>query len=111
MIFAAGIAAQAASALAQALQSKTKPAPGGGSAGSAGTDFQNLTADIDALLPGGQRAGATGPGSGTGSLTGDLASLGSDLLGSLGLGAAPPAPPPSASSATQAYASASTLGV
>ena len=102
MILAAGVAAQAASALASAMQNRAKT---GSSGESASTDFQNLTADIDALLPGGGGAAGTGPGSGTGSIGGDLLSLGSDLLGSLGLGAsAPPGSP------AQAYATAHTLG-
>ncbi len=104
MILAAGVAAQAATALATAMQNKSHAAPSG--AGSASTDFQNLTADIDAMLPGGAHALGTGPGSGTGSVGGDLLSLGSDLLGSLGLGA--PAAPPT--SAVQAYRAANTLG-
>ena len=103
MIFAAGVAAQAATALAQALQNKAKP---GGSSNGASTDFANLTADIDALLPGGAKAGSGGPGSGTGSVGGDLFSLGSDLLGSLGIGAGTPASTPAA--AAQAYAAHAT---
>lgn len=104
MILAAGIAAQAATALATAMRNRSHAAPSG--AGSAGTDFQNLTADIDAMLPGGGRAHGTGTGSGTGSIGGDLLSLGSDLLGSLGLGG--PAALPAG--AVQAYRAANTLG-
>ena len=103
MIIAAGIAAQAATALAQALQGKNRS----GASGSPTTDFSNLTADIGALLPGGGSAGGNGAGSGTGSIGGDLSSLGSDLLGSLGLGATNA--PPSPSAAAQAYAAANTL--
>ncbi len=102
MILAAGVAAQAASALANAMQNKAKP---GSSGGSASTDFQNLTADIDAMLPGASSTANAAPGSGTGSVGSDLLSLGSDLLGSLGLGA--PAASPSA--AMQAYNATSTL--
>lgn len=104
MILAAGVAAQAASALATAMRNRSHAAPSG--AGSASTDFQNLTADIDALLPGGGGANTTGPGSGTGSVGGDLLSLGSDLLGNLGLGAQP-APP---ANALQAYSAANAVG-
>ncbi len=98
MIIAAGIAAQAASALAGTLRGKD-------GAGSAGSDFANLTADIGALLPGGAKPGVAGSGAGTGSIIGDLGALGQDLLGGLGLGAPATAP----GVAAQAYASASTL--
>jgi hypothetical protein len=106
MIFAAGVAAQAATALAQALQNKNKP---GSTSNSTSTDFANLTADIDALLPGGAAAGSNGVGSGTGSVGGDVVSLGSDLLGSLGLNP-DGTTGTSAASAAQAYAQAHTLG-
>lgn len=100
MILAAGVAAQAASALANAMQGRSHA---GSSAGSPSTDFRNLTADIDAMLPGGNRPSGAGPG--TGSIGGDLLSLGSDLLGSL----APGAPPASPSGAAQAYGAAHSL--